>query len=315
MESGRRTNWAGRPRPQHVSACEFSQTSRVTTLIVLPASMSASHLPISSKTPSSAPLTRSDVRDGLPRVRPGRTKGSPCTSPFLTGSAPQTEFPVTHSKQTTDEILTGARTHIKTFEILQISAQNNAAKSVVIPLTLTKEGSEAVSAGPPKSQTGLPGRRQVEPGRSNSRAWGRGREAAGILGPPKSTASRAWGRGREAAGISPFLTETAQHSEIVVTHSKQTTGEFLTETRIACRHHLNSAPRRSKFKPVRLRRASPVSQFAVTTSSLYPARPACFGGVSNCATTANPSLALISQARFLIQISGGKSHGNCSRTA
>ena len=113
----------------------------------------------------------------------------------------------------------------------------------------------------------------------------------------------------------PFLTETGSQTETAVTHSKQTTGEFLTETRIACRRDLNFAPRRSKFKPVRLRRASPVSQFAVTTSSLYPARPACFGGVSNCATTANPSLALISQARFLIQISGGKSHGNCSRTA
>ena len=31
-----------------------------------------------------------------------------------------------------------------------------------------------------------------------------------------------------------FLTETASHSEIAVTHSKQTTATFLTETRIAC---------------------------------------------------------------------------------
>jgi hypothetical protein len=44
-----------------------------------------------------------------------------------------------------------------------------------------------------------------------------------------------------------FLTETAQYSEIVVTHSKQTTRIFLTETRIACRHDLNSGSRRSKF--------------------------------------------------------------------
>src|ERR1700735_1209922 len=33
--------------------------------------------------------------------------------PFLTGSAPQTEFDVTHSKQTTEKFLTGARTHFK----------------------------------------------------------------------------------------------------------------------------------------------------------------------------------------------------------
>jgi hypothetical protein len=217
MEHGRRTSWTGRPRPQHVSAREFSRTLRVTTPIVLPASVSVSHLPVSSKTPSSATLARS-VRYGFPPFltglpRPVFAKGSPRNTPFLTGSGSQTEFPVTHSKQTTDKILTGARMHIRIFEILQISAQNDDATSVVIPLTLTKEGSEAVSAGP-----------------------------------PKSTASRAWGRGHEVAGISPFLTETAQHSEIVVTHSKQSTGEFLTETRIACRHYLNSDSRRSKFK-------------------------------------------------------------------
>jgi|ERR1700735_1831305 hypothetical protein len=33
--------------------------------------------------------------------------------PFLTGSAPQTETHVTHSKQTTEKFLTGARTHFK----------------------------------------------------------------------------------------------------------------------------------------------------------------------------------------------------------
>src|ERR1700733_15576456 len=33
--------------------------------------------------------------------------------PFLTGSAPQTEINVTHSKQTTENFLTGSRTAIK----------------------------------------------------------------------------------------------------------------------------------------------------------------------------------------------------------
>src|ERR1700735_5610837 len=37
-------------------------------------------------------------------------------SPFLTGSDSQTEIDVTHSKQTTEKFLTGARTHIKDFE-------------------------------------------------------------------------------------------------------------------------------------------------------------------------------------------------------
>jgi hypothetical protein len=36
----------------------------------------------------------------------------PWLRPFLTGTAPQTEFVLTHSKQTTDKFLTGARTHL-----------------------------------------------------------------------------------------------------------------------------------------------------------------------------------------------------------
>ena len=37
--------------------------------------------------------------------------------PFLTGSAPQTEFDVTHSKQTPKKFLTGSRTAIKLFNL------------------------------------------------------------------------------------------------------------------------------------------------------------------------------------------------------
>ena len=44
----------------------------------------------------------------------------PWFSPFLTESAPQTEFALTHSKQSTEKILTGARTHIKDFQVLPI---------------------------------------------------------------------------------------------------------------------------------------------------------------------------------------------------
>ena len=47
-------------------------------------------------------------------------------APFLTGSAPQTEFDVTHSKQTTGKFLTGARMHIKDFEIRQLRTQKLA---------------------------------------------------------------------------------------------------------------------------------------------------------------------------------------------
>ena len=47
------------------------------------------------------------------RVPQPRDAYSPPKRPFLTGFAPQTEFDVTHSKQTLGKILTGARMHIK----------------------------------------------------------------------------------------------------------------------------------------------------------------------------------------------------------
>jgi len=51
---------------------------------------------------------------------------SKCASgrPLLTGSAPQTEFNPTHSKQTTEKFLTGARTHIRIFNFSPFTTQN-----------------------------------------------------------------------------------------------------------------------------------------------------------------------------------------------
>jgi hypothetical protein len=52
-------------------------------------------------------------------------KNSVSLSPFLTGSASQTELPVTHSKQTIATFLTGARMHIKEFANPHFSAPKN----------------------------------------------------------------------------------------------------------------------------------------------------------------------------------------------
>ena len=51
---------------------------------------------------------------------------SKCTSgrPLLTGTAPPTEFRATHSKQTTEKFLTGARTHIRIFNFPPFTTQN-----------------------------------------------------------------------------------------------------------------------------------------------------------------------------------------------
>src|SRR6202046_344273 len=47
---------------------------------------------------------------------PQPTGFNAASAPFLTGSGSQTEFDVTHSKQTTEKFLTGARMHIKDFD-------------------------------------------------------------------------------------------------------------------------------------------------------------------------------------------------------
>jgi len=52
---------------------------------------------------------------GLPRAF--FAKGSVCATRFLTGTASQTEFAVTHSKQSADEILTGARIAHHTLDV------------------------------------------------------------------------------------------------------------------------------------------------------------------------------------------------------
>jgi hypothetical protein len=51
---------------------------------------------------------------------------SKCASgrPLLIDSAPQTEFALTHSKQTTEKFLTGARTHIRIFSFCTFTTQN-----------------------------------------------------------------------------------------------------------------------------------------------------------------------------------------------
>src|ERR1700733_393048 len=67
---------------------------------------------------------RARHQDSVGILRQRTTQGFPATkrlsisshsAPFLTGSAPQTEFAVTHSKQTTAQFLTGSRTAIKPF--------------------------------------------------------------------------------------------------------------------------------------------------------------------------------------------------------
>src|ERR1700732_445292 len=73
----------------------------------------------------SSPKSRSIPAHNYPSRRAAlNAKSSPISStfckwsrPLLSGSAPERKFDVTHAKQRTGEILTGARMHIRIFEI------------------------------------------------------------------------------------------------------------------------------------------------------------------------------------------------------
>ena len=156
MEHRRGTSWTGRPRPQRASAHGAFPTSRV-TIIVSPASTSSSCSHASSKLSVWESITLEELnrqtRVFKNAVTSTKQRAATCSNrqkiefrmpdnpqtssfnraavrdairPFLTGSAPQTEFDVTHSKQTSGKFLTGARMHIKLFVIRQPQTQKLA---------------------------------------------------------------------------------------------------------------------------------------------------------------------------------------------
>ena len=71
--------------------------------------------------------TRIARSSAFPTSVPGAFFGTNSSRPrpFLTGSAPQTELTVTHSQQTLEKILTGARMHINEFANPHFSAPEN----------------------------------------------------------------------------------------------------------------------------------------------------------------------------------------------
>jgi hypothetical protein len=160
MERSRRTSWTDRPRPRHASA-HAARPALLVSIIVSPASTSTSYPHTSSKPSVSGSITldelnrqtrvfKNDVTSTKQRTAtcsnrqkikfrlPDNLQTSlfnqtavresvrPAFRAFLTGSAPQTEFPVTHSKQTTGKFLTGSRTAIKRNTISTLKTQKLA---------------------------------------------------------------------------------------------------------------------------------------------------------------------------------------------
>jgi hypothetical protein len=119
-------------------------------------------------------------------------------SPFLTGSGPQTEFDVTHSKQTTEKFLTGTRTAIK-----------------------------PARRGEPARRGGLFKIRHVHVAHLfRGEAFGLGRHSTGNDPRTSIHLLRVLSESRDRA-FHRILPGTALQVECDVTHSKQTLGKFL----------------------------------------------------------------------------------------
>ena len=157
MEHGRRTSWTDRPRSKHVSAQGASRILVATSRVVSPASTSTTCSRASSKLSASGSITLEELNrqtrvfknavtstkqrttphsnrqkikfrmpDNLQTSSFNRSAFRPAFRPFLTGSASQTEFPVTHSRQTIQKFLTGARTQIRHNTISTLRTQKLA---------------------------------------------------------------------------------------------------------------------------------------------------------------------------------------------
>jgi hypothetical protein len=114
MEHGRRTSWTGRPRLR---------------IRVRPPQRFARLLQTSARITGSCdfgPLLTTPASSWRHRLERSSRRISDTSNRFWVKNR-------TYRKQTIKPCLTGARTHIRIFEILQISAQNDDATGIVIP--------------------------------------------------------------------------------------------------------------------------------------------------------------------------------------
>jgi len=234
MEHGRRASWTGRPRPQHVPARGGFRTSRVNTLIVSPFSTSTRRLHSTPKISPHRPVENAELNRQTRVFRNSVThtkqRAATCSNrqknqiwksdnlgtiltkasafrdaflAFLTGSALQTEFAVTRSKQKTGTFLTGSR----------------IARQVIT--------SETVNAKACPPWRACAGKAAQAVGRPRQFVYNLSEDSTFLPGLPRAVSAKG------SVCINTFLLGSAQYVEIVVTHSKQSTATFLPGSRIA----------------------------------------------------------------------------------
>jgi hypothetical protein len=182
------------------------------------------------------------------------TKNSFRVIAFLPGSAQNVECDVTSTKQTTGEFLPGART-----------GQCRAQISIAKPLSNRELRLLESSLTQRKQTVALRSNREL----STNPRFRNSRSPGSLLLALTREGSRTTSRPFALPPEGSVLTETGSHSEIAVTHSKQTTATFLT----GARTHINdfdfardsAAPTPTRFATLRSRRrpTAPIGRLAV----------------------------------------------------
>jgi hypothetical protein len=202
MERRRRTGWTGGRTPQHASARAASNVLPVTFTALPAALLPASRLPSSLKISSSTPIKTAELNRQ--------------TRVFRNAVTRRKQRVGTRSNRQKNQIWTSdnlgmVSTAASAFRTAFFAFLPGSAQQVECAVTHSKQS----------TATFLPGSRIASKHRTFS-----------TPAPQKL----AWVKPRNrylTQGFNTFLTETALHSKTAVTHSKQSTGTFLTGARIA----------------------------------------------------------------------------------
>jgi hypothetical protein len=216
MEHGRRTSWNGGPRPQRVSALGCFRTCAVTKAILSPDSLSASHVYACPKISPSAAIKTAELNRQ--------------TRVFRNAVTRRKQRAGTRSNRQKNQIWTSdnrgtVSTTASAFRNAFFAFLPGSAQQVEFAVTHSKQS----------TATFLPGSRIA--------FWR-------TIISTRTTQKLARVKLRKRCvtrGLNTFLTEAASHSEFAVTHSKQTTGAFLTGARTASLAHSKASNIGSKL--------------------------------------------------------------------
>ena len=243
MEHGRRTGWTGGQRPQHASTRGYFQTCPVATRILSPGSLSPSHVYNCPKISPSTPIEIAEL--------------SRQTRVFRNAATLRKQRAGTHSNRQKNQFW-------KSENLGTIWKKASASRKRFprflpgLPAVFLEGLPRAISAkGSVCGNTFLPGsvlrvEMAVTRSKQSTATFLSGSRIAFwrtfISTPTTQKLARVKLRKRcVTRGFNTVLTETALHSKTAVTHSKQSTGTFLTGARIASLAHSKSSNIDSKL--------------------------------------------------------------------